>query len=578
MGFELSDIGDVASDVVDTIGDAGDLIGDVLKSIAPFLAAIPGIGTAFAGAVYAAGALAAKDKITDVMIGAASAAMPPGIPRIAFDGATNITRDVTEGRSVQDSALAACRQAAGQAGGEVAERAFDSGVAVISGERVDEQLLIEQGRALALQNGPTAAASYDAAISIAQGHKADQVVIDAARRYINEMGGSVALTAFDTAVALGYGKTLQEAGFIGLHTFARGNNPFEKILNFVEQVGSAKKAGIDVQQLLASELATDFLHALHAAGVRVDEHAVDTQLNPYVDAIRQNPELLEPAAGKLATQYNVNEAVIRAAQALMRRGDGMIDQNLLATIKAYAELANQGAWGQTMNFSEEDPDANEQLAVKGRQIISAGAKWRGALLSDIRKRSRFTMNYPKWDVLTQITIKETRTWDITDEWRRAFDIGIGTAEGASPDNNAQNYASAGVRRRLAGMGSNIAGFDAAEAIQFERTRSNRKYGGSDILSAQSIVGLAGVVIASSRREDPVIARHAQVVIQSVATRSELASNDPAATMNRAKWTQIMARKRLPIFAIPPGDEPKLINPITSSEPLAASIKGPMTTT
>ena len=70
----FDDIGDFASDVVDTIGDAGDLIGDFLKSVAPFLAAIPGFGTAFAAAVYAAGAIAAKDKITDAMIGTASAA------------------------------------------------------------------------------------------------------------------------------------------------------------------------------------------------------------------------------------------------------------------------------------------------------------------------------------------------------------------------------------------------------------------------------------------------------------------------------------------------------------------------
>src|SRR6185436_3956940 len=93
------DISDAVSDVVDEIGEAGDLIGDILKSVSPFLAAIPGIGTAFAAAVYAAGAFAAKDSITDAMIGTASAAMPPGIPRIAFDGATNITRDVAEGRS-----------------------------------------------------------------------------------------------------------------------------------------------------------------------------------------------------------------------------------------------------------------------------------------------------------------------------------------------------------------------------------------------------------------------------------------------------------------------------------------------
>lgn len=573
MSF-LDDVYDAASDAIDAIGDAGDLIGGFLKSVAPFLAAVPGFGTAFAAAVYAAGALAAKDKITDAMIGTASAAMPPGIPRIAFDGATNITRDIAEGRNVQDSAVNACRQAAAHAGGEAAVKAFDSGLAVIKGRAVNEQL-VNQGRLLVQQNGPTATASYDAAVGIARGHGADQIVIDVARNYINQMGGAAALSAFDTAVALGYGKTLQEAGYIGLHTFARGNDNFEKILNFVEQVGRAKSIGIGVQQLLASELSTDFMYGLHAAGVMIDRNAVDTQLNPYLDAIRQNVNLLEVPAGQLARQLNVNEAIIRTAQALMRRGDGTIDQDLLATLKAYTEFVNQMAFG-TFDFSEEAPEANDQLALKGQQIINSGAKWRLVLLSDIRKRSTFTMNHPRWDALNQITVRETTRWDITDEWRRGFDIGIATAEGTSPDNNAQTHANAVVRRRLVGMAGG--GFDAAEAIQFERTRSNREYGGSAILSAQSMAGLAGVAIARSRQENTVISNAAEVVIRSVEKKSDNVSlNDPVTTRNRCKWNQIMSRKRLPIFAILPGDEPKLINPIASSAPSAASIKGPRTT-
>src|SRR5215216_7618270 len=139
--FDLDNYSDAVADAVETIGDAGDLIGDILKSVSPFLAAIPGIGTAFAVAVYAAGAIAAKDRLTDAMIGTASAAMPPGIPKIAFDGATRITRDVAEGRSVMDSALGACRQAAAQAGGKGAVEAFDSGVTLIRGGRVDQRLI-----------------------------------------------------------------------------------------------------------------------------------------------------------------------------------------------------------------------------------------------------------------------------------------------------------------------------------------------------------------------------------------------------------------------------------------------------
>lgn len=560
MSWGLDDITDAVSDIVDEIGDAGDLIGGILKSVSPFLAAIPGLGTVFAVAVYAAGAIAAKDKITDAMIGTASAAMPPGIPKIAFDGATSITRDVAEGRSVEDSAVGACRQAADKAGGGAAVSAFDSGLAMIKGGKIDQRL-IDQGRAQAMLGGTAAIASFDAGVSIAQGKGADQVVIDVSRGYINQMGGSVALAAFDTGVALGYGKTLQEAGYLGLHTFARGNNGMEKILNFVEQVGRAKNQGKDLQQWLEGELTTDFLHALSGAGVSINGEAVETQLKPYTDAIRDNPKLLEYAAGELAGQSKVNEAIIRAAQALMRRGNGTIDEDLLATLKAFAAVANQ-----KFDFSEKSPAANDQLALKGQQIINAGAKWRAVLLSDIRKGSTFRITHPRFDSLTGITSPGTDRWEITDTWRRAFDIGIGTAEGTSADNPQQVHANAVVRSRL---GAQVGGFDAAEAVQFERTKFSRRFDGKDTLSASSILTMAAAVVASDQATDKAIARAALTVMQSADKRSNpVTLNDEVATANRAKWTKIMAKKAVPTTAILARDESKLIEPVISEPPAA----------
>jgi hypothetical protein len=560
--FDIDNYTDALSDAVDTIGDAGDLIGGILKSISPFLAMIPGIGTAFGVAVYAAGAIAAKDKITDAMIGTASAAMPPGIPRIAFDAATDITRDVAEGRNVQDSAIRACRQAADKAGGSAAVAAFDSALAAVRGGPIDQRV-IDQGRAFALEGGgQAAAASYDAAVSIARGNGSDQVVIDVARGYINQMGGSVALAAFDTGIALGYGKTLQEAGYIGLHTFARGNNNIEKILNFVEQVGRARSFGMGVQELLEGELATDFLHGLSAAGVKPSGSAVDTMLKPYTDAIRENLRILEYPAGELARQWEINEAIIREAQALMRRGDGTIDEAMLSVLRALAVIASQ-----TFDFSEKSPEANERLAVKGQQIINAGAEWRGVLLSDIRKGSSFTMTHPRFDALTGITSPGTDRWEITDVWRRAFDIGIGTAEGTSRDNPAQVHANAVVGSRLA---ANIGGFTAAEAIQFERTAFSRRFQGKDTLSASSILQAAAVAASAPQAGiDERTARTALALTRRATERSGDAEvGDAIASANRAKWTRILARKAVPTSALLARDEPKRTDPIVAAPPAA----------
>lgn len=458
--FDLDNYTDAVSNAVDSIGDSGDFIGEILKSVSPILGTIPGVGTAFAVAVYAAGAISARDNITDAMIGTASAAMPPGVPRIAFDGATNITKDIVEGRSILTSTLDACRQAADKAGGAPATAAFDSGLAVIRGDKVDQRV-IDQGRAFALQGGgQAAAASYDAGVAIAEGKNADQVVIDVSRGYINQMGGSVALSAFDTGIALSYGQTLQEAGYVGLHTFVRGNNNIEKIVNFVEQVGRAKNAAMGVQQLLESDLANDFFHAVSAGGVNVDSTVIDKTLQPYIDAIRENVEILNDAAGDLARQWGVDEAIIREAQALMRSGDGTIDGVMLNNLKNHR-------LDSTFDFSESNVTTNDGFAERGRSIISRGATWKGRLLSDIRDDTSFTITH---NALDSIGLSEPRqivrrkdTYAINDEWRRGFEIAIGLCEGSSVDGPGQE------RVKSSLVGNVVDGFEAGQEVQFNRT-------------------------------------------------------------------------------------------------------------
>jgi hypothetical protein len=456
MSFpDLDDITDAVSDAVDAIGDAGDLIGGVLKTVAPILGTIPGFGTAFAVALYAAGALAAKDKITDAMIGTASAGMPPGIPRLAFDSATSITRDIVDGRSVLSSTIEACRRAADQAGGRPAVEAFNSGVAALRGDKIDQRV-IEQGRAFALQGGGQAAAtSFDAGVSIAQGKGADQVVVDVTRSYINQMGGSAALAAFDTGIALGYGKTLQEAGYVGLQTFVRGNDGMEKVLNFVEQVGRAKNLGMALQESLESDLAHDFLRAVNVGGISAD---VDIVLKPCIDAIRDNAALLQSPAGALAKEWGIDEAIIREAQALMRSGNGNIDEGMLTNLK-------KRQIGPMFDFSEHNASTNDGYAAKGRSIINSGAKWKGRLLSDIVNSNVFWIitGVLKGGVEMPHIEREQVMFEIDDAWKRGFEIAIGFCEGSWVVDAEQQRVETSLSPATKG------GFTAGQEVQFNRT-------------------------------------------------------------------------------------------------------------
>jgi hypothetical protein len=423
---------DLVSDAIDDIGEAGDLIGGILKSVSPLLAMVPGIGTAFSVAVYAAGAIAAKDSITDALIGTASAAMPPGVPRIAFDGGISITRDVAEGRPVIDSAIAACRNAARAAGGAPAAEAFDAGIAVLKGGPVDQRI-IDQGRAFARETGGVAAAaSFDAGVAVAQGKSVDHVVIEVARGYVNEMGGPVALAAFDTAVALGYAKTLQEAGYAGLHTFAKGNTAIEKILNFIEKVGRARTLRQGVQDVLESDLGQDFLHGLQQYIPNPSASAIEDSLQPYVDTFRDHLELLDQASGDLAKYWEVDEAIVRAAQALTRSRDGNVDQALLASLKSVKLASDSG--GDAAGTKAR----NDALARSGEAMAKGDA-----VLTAHRSNSRV---YPPA------------------LWARGFDVGTAVSYRQSAFGPGQ----AVIRDSLRGP-SQLAGYNVGRDLQYQRT-------------------------------------------------------------------------------------------------------------
>lgn len=356
----VKDAANEIEDVATSIADAGHLIGGILKTIAPVIAMYPGLGTAFSVAIYAAGAAAAGDNLTDAAIGTASSAMPPGLPRIAFDGGATLTKEIARGENIIDSTIETCRKVAKQSGPQAAA-AFDAGVSAVKGGKIDQRA-IDAGRAFALTTGGQASAtSYDAGVSIAKGNKADAVVLDAARGYVRDMGGPLAAAAFDTGIAMGYGQTLQEAGYIGLQTYVKGNDPLEKILNFVDVVGRAESLGMALEMLLQTELAKDFIASIPSTGVSFTGPGVDSLLKPYVDEIKNNPYLMNIPAGELAKQFKVDEALIRAAQALMRSGK----EDVVLKRQFYPPLTSIGK----LDVSGYETK-NRELRAKGRGIAT----------------------------------------------------------------------------------------------------------------------------------------------------------------------------------------------------------------
>ncbi len=311
---------------------------------------------------------------------------------------------------------------------------------MLQGGPVDQRL-IDEGRAVALQGGGTAAAaSYDAGVSIARGQGADQVLLDVARGYIQQVGGPVALAAFDTGVALGYAKTLQEAGYAGLHALIRGNDGIEKILNFVERVGQARNLGVGLQNLLESDLAEDFLHAVNQYGPTPNAAVINRELQPYIDAIRENMSLLDYASGDLATQWHVDEAIVRAAQALMRSRDGAIDERLLheMTRPRVTSIGKLDVGGDAAGTTER----NDAFARQGQAMAEGDAE-----LTAHRMNSRnFKLRH----------------------WQRGFDVGTAVSYRHSEFGPGQ----AVIRDSLRGL-SQSSGYNVARDLQYRRTLAIR---------------------------------------------------------------------------------------------------------
>lgn len=435
----ISNAADAVVDVATSIADAGHLIGGVLKEIAPIIALYPGLGTAFSVAVYAAGAGAAKDSLTDAAIGAASTAMPIGLPKIAFDGASNITRNIANGQRITDSVIDTVRKVSNEAGPQ-AGAAFDAGLKVIQGGAVDPRA-IAAGRAFALTSGGSAAAaSYDVGVAIAQGKDSEAVVIDAARGYIGDQGGAVARTAFDTGIAMGYGKTLQETGYIALHSFVQGNDAAEQVLNFIEKVAQARNLGVAVQDLLQSDLVSEFqgtvTDSITSGAKQFTTAAGNSALAPYIAAIQKDASLLTIPPAQLALMWQVPEAVIRASQAVMRNGttpDPALLQALVS--QTVSSIGKQDTAGNAAR--------NNALVTQGYQMALADP--------DVMALRSKRGNYGLQNVIDA-------------GWRRGFDIGTATTVGSKTWGPGQQA----IRDSIPSI-SEFNGFNAARDLQYAKT-------------------------------------------------------------------------------------------------------------
>jgi hypothetical protein len=451
FGF-LDDIVDAVEDVAEFVEDAGGTIGNIVKHAAPFIAMIPGVGTLAGAAIYAVGAVAAGDRISDVAINSVEGALP------------------AEARGLY-------------------RKGIDIGYQVGRGANIKNEL------------------------------------IAAGREEARLQGGAPAVAAYDTGIAIGQGRGLQDAGFQVMGAWVAGNTAGERAVLFAKDAAEAARTGKSLEDFLVDAGAHQLIESIPLA-------KQGQALAAAIQYFLNHPEELLDHSGyvkdyldiyDMAERAGIPASALRSAITIVLQ---MIDGKILVIpstrrldrVNHVISMAAIEAGG--FAVAETAKAANDTAAARGQTIINSGATWAPidspvrASLFDIRNKYRdwtTTIKHTtRYDPVSGVTVKENwtevRSDTVNDTWRRGFDVGIGVCEGASADGPGQQKARASLTLLAAQYG-----FDAAQAIQFDRTKKAAFTKGitamaSRVVSAADRTTLEGLAIKGQNiARDPMVA-------------------------------------------------------------------------
>ena len=226
LGYKLAS----GENVWVALQETGTIVLSDVKIFGPYVAYIPGIGTA-AGMALAAGiALASGKRLDEIAIEAARGAIPPGPALMAFDAANALVH----GKGLEGAAIEALK-------GELPEEArgaVDAAMSILQGGNVLEATIGAVRDALP----PEAKVALDTGVAIAKGKKVTEAIEDGVRGILPPEYQAV----FDAARDIANGKNVLE---VAINT-ARAELPPDarKILD----IGVTIAKGGSVQDVLIS--------------------------------------------------------------------------------------------------------------------------------------------------------------------------------------------------------------------------------------------------------------------------------------------------------------------------------------
>ncbi|MEJ7812885.1 MAG: hypothetical protein WKG32_20895, partial [Gemmatimonadaceae bacterium] len=170
--------------------------------------------------------------------------------------------------------------------------------------------------------------------SLLEGEAIGEALLAGGREVARAQGGVLAAAAYDAVIAIAQGKALQDAGFAALKSLAQGNDIAERAASYAETIARAAQSDLSVEELLTSELAAEV--------GRVAGRLAPDVLRPVLDRVQANLDMLNAGSDALAAALGVAEPIARAAQAILRAGDGSMDLALLSAVAPPKALGRTG--------------------------------------------------------------------------------------------------------------------------------------------------------------------------------------------------------------------------------------------
>jgi hypothetical protein len=319
-------------------------------------------------------------------------------------------------------------------------------VSLAEGESISQSVLDGIGGALPEQ--PVSGIAFNAAVAIGSGERLDRAAIDTL--IPDESVKDVLKVADDVVFGIASGQAVTEV----MYNTIRDRLPAEAQLgmDYARRVINGENIPqmilTQAEQVVADGLRSDAGFILEAAknqgaaAMSVAQSEVDALYNQYAAEFgyQMALDMLAPEARGWLQLGLVGGAAIRPEQPQI--------EERFATVPE----SNRGE--------------NDIYKMKGENLIASGIRYNIMPVSDILNRSKFSITIDFYDLLDEVWTKRLMSYDITDAWRRGFTIAIGVCEGSSERGPGQ----LAVYHTLAEVGGR-AGFDAGQAVQFNRTLS-----------------------------------------------------------------------------------------------------------